>query len=798
MSKLIGTNPNQVPSNADLGSAAYIDAKDVLTKRNVGVSEIDAIIQKTASDVFVYDTTKDSDGGAWRHRTKNTSWYNEKLNTPTRGSRREFPSIAVIVAEPNKVTIYDADDQTLPMWMVFETTSGNLIGGSSAINAVVALNGTLVTAASGYAMETQFIADRSLDWYTNQLYLYNGNIEQRHDTLGFKLIESYGIIDSVVNDVAIKVLPNSPIDTLSGLPMPTIALATQLGISVINSDKNVRDITAGAGGSYNATSFVDISENNYLIFEQDSSSRALFYMPMPGADTQSETNDGNIQDKVVLKFYENGAHEPYPSFNGAGIIEAIGMDGDKQALRGSLGELTILDANLKSPELGATAYIGNNYNTGWQVGDIKMSTLSSTDGGLLQNEYDLIPNGTFDSSASWSAANVDTTISIANGTLTISSINGGGYYGVASAPLQGSLIEGKRYVFSFRLISIGGTTPYYTRIGTASSGLSSSPSTNIVPTGGINALGYHSFTFTATADQASHTHILLGSRDDGSSQVFDDVSLRLAEEDRTMWDRGIQVFGTINKNQVATGAEIVEYSGWQDNANYLEQPYNSELNFGTGPFSITCWAKLPPIANSSDIILDRYAGGSTGRILFYTEYGGQYPRLYIEGPSGSTYVNPSVGLDDGLWHHFHANRRGDGTLEVWIDGEMVTKGGVNVDSINVDVASGTVTSIGTNYIKTDAWGGSLALLRISGTVPTPQQIKKMYTEEKLLFQQDAKATIYGSSNSITALAYDSDTKSLHVGTSQGRSVFQGLRRVEHTTDPITVAISANNGLVAEE
>ena len=57
-----------------------------------------------------YDTTEDSDGGAWRHRCTGTSWFNETLNTSIRGSRREFPAVALIVAEANKVTIYDGDD----------------------------------------------------------------------------------------------------------------------------------------------------------------------------------------------------------------------------------------------------------------------------------------------------------------------------------------------------------------------------------------------------------------------------------------------------------------------------------------------------------------------------------------------------------------------------------------------------------------------------------------------------------------------------------------------------------------
>ena len=74
----------------------------------------------------------------------------------------------------------------------------------------------------------------------------------------------------------------------------------------------------------------------------------------------------------------------------------------------------------------------------------------------------------------------------------------------------------------------------------------------------------------------------------------------------------------------------------------------------------------------------------------------------------------------------------------------------------------------------------------------------MYEDEKHLFQENAKATLYGSSDAVTALAYDDDTDLLHVGTSSGRSEFQGLRRINNTTEAVTTAISASNGLVAEQ
>jgi len=58
--------------------------------------------------------------------------------------------------------------------------------------------------------------------------------------------------------------------------------------------------------------------------------------------------------------------------------------------------------------------------------------------------------------------------------------------------------------------------------------------------------------------------------------------------------------------------------------------------------------------------------------------------------------------------------------------------------------------------------------------------------------------LYGSSSSITALAHDEDTDTLHVGTSAGRSDFTGLNRINNTTTAVTTVISASNGLIIEQ
>ena len=97
-----------------------------------------------------------------------------------------------------------------------------------------------------------------------------------------------------------------------------------------------------------------------------------------------------------------------------------------------------------------------------------------------------------------------------------------------------------------------------------------------------------------------------------------------------------------------------------------------------------------------------------------------------------------------------------------------------------------------------AWSGKLALLRISKTMPSTEQVKKMYHDEKKLFQPNAKCTLYGTSNMANAISYDDGTGILHVGTDQGRSEFNGFVRINNTTDAVATAVSASNGLVAEE
>jgi hypothetical protein len=65
------------------------------------------------------------------------------LDTAIRGSRKEFPAVAVIIAESNKVTIYDGDNTDLPMWRVFSGID-KWAASFNDLRAIAMLNGVLV------------------------------------------------------------------------------------------------------------------------------------------------------------------------------------------------------------------------------------------------------------------------------------------------------------------------------------------------------------------------------------------------------------------------------------------------------------------------------------------------------------------------------------------------------------------------------------------------------------------------------------------------------------------------------
>ena len=141
-------------------------------------------------------------------------------------------------------------------------------------------------------------------------------------------------------------------------------------------------------------------------------------------------------------------------------------------------------------------------------------------------------------------------------------------------------------------------------------------------------------------------------------------------------------------------------------------------------------------------------------------------------------------------------------MEFWMNGEHVetitgTSAAASFDNGVVTPMTTTINRYGNGFAH-DYTFDRMALFRIAGTAPLPEQVKKMYDDEKALFQPNAKCTLYGTSADIKGLGYDESNDIVYAGTSGGRSDFSGLKRINNTTTAVTTVISASNGLVAEQ
>jgi hypothetical protein len=888
------------------------------------LAEISAAVGGTAVDVFVYDTSRDSDGGKWRERTQNTSWYNEKLNTATRGARREFPAVAVIVAEANKVTIYDGDDPDLSMWMVFNASGGRMIWATQ-LSCVNSLNAKLSIGSPGSGFRyIDFISEDMREWRTTGVNSISGNISERNaGDLSLQDIPGQDVIvNQIINDIAMTVLPNAPVDPATGLPTPTIAVAcgdgSSSGFSIINHDGTVANKSYIESAKSQSVSFT--SDNRLVVSQKRNSNGDIWVAIYDNLTTSTSTTGVIVHDPNISVKYNDINYLNLPNI----LSGTTGTIGDKYIM--SENGLTLIDEGETYVDddgakiYGMAAYATSKYNTGWMPGDIKLAALSDS---VVENvgvdESELVPNGTFDlNTNNWSSTN-STTLSVDNQRLKLQGMgssyptaytsvnvvegieyevsaeyisNSNSFSGrirvSSSSPLGGDIVNGtiksagtthvnrftapstgsvyialmlqdsggnssgiwdnvsvkrsgelitngdfsngttgwsglsggvlsidnerlkieettnavdayavnssviptvvgKKYIITWQFIK-GTNTGFSVRFGNGGDQTSDYKSNTV---GEYTDDGYYSFEFTATATELNLSFIV----NEASTYGFvDNVSVRPVEADRSVNDNGLQIFGEINKTPVAPGADLVAYSGFSEN-NYLVQPYNADLDF-TDTMSIMLWVKgvtgnFNPIDRGTrgvDHSYGLYLKDAGGDIRFYYSVDGTTD-LRVEIADGASLIQSG-------WHHV-AVCTSEGKIKMYVDGKLL-KTADQVGNFYSQSINQNGLRVGRGSINSASWEDHLlAALRISATAPTAEQIAKIYRDEKPLFQQGAQATLYGTSDAVTALAYDQKTELLHVGTASGRSDFSGLSRVHQTNSPVTTCIDAEDGLIAE-
>ena len=419
------------------------------------------------------------------------------------------------------------------------------------------------------------------------------------------------------------------------------------------------------------------------------------------------------------------------------------------------------------------------------MGDVKRALLSSTDDTDL-NGTELVTNGNFSGNTVTGWTERETggsfTASNAEATLTYSS-------GVASWRQDIAITSGKAYHLSFQVVSTTTSSiQFYYNHGSGDLGVSMTGSA-----------GKFSATFVAASNSVRIFPRIFAS----GNMVLDNISLREAVLDRSDHPTkgGLGAIGTVPKTPVADGAELMAYGPFNNSVG-LVQTYDSALDYGTGDFYYMIWVKLSGHSPLQGIWSRQGAYQTSGNRIQVQTVGNANGEVAIYSGSNQSNFGVNSALGIGVWHHLAMVRRGNNMY--WY--KDAVQFATYQDTTNYDNTDAVLRLGGLSYQNHDIYNvnaypmsqGKIALFRTGKQAPSPQQLEKIYNDEKCLFHENAKCTLHGTSNSVTAVALDDSDDTIHAGTSSGRSQFQGLTRINNTTTAVTTKISASDGFVAEQ
>jgi hypothetical protein len=325
---------------------------------------------------------------------------------------------------------------------------------------------------------------------------------------------------------------------------------------------------------------------------------------------------------------------------------------------------------------------------------------------------ELATDGTFDTACSvtWACG---TGWSIAAGVATHSA-------GSASEISQNlATIDGISYIVEFTVsgVTAGNVQPLFTGGGVNIGGALRSTNDTFIET--ITSNGNLSFVLSCTSDF------------DGD---IDNVSVRLADPDRTANDNGLGVYGSIDKTLVASRATIVGYSNFSA-SNYLEQPYNSDFDPGTDAF--TWLGHFNESANSAiEVLFERDSAATAQRVTIQMNADGTISFTCDDDTTVRTATTTNT-YDDGNDHIIECEYSA-GTLSIYIDAVLTatTTGAALLTLTNTSAVLRFGLDVQDSNPLTN---GSLSLWRYADYTRTSEERRELYNKEKWYFKAGGPA-----------------------------------------------------------
>ena len=842
--------------NKKVGIGTDNPATKLEVNGQISQTEINTNVTTSSSSavkrVFIYDTRMDSDGGAWRNseRVKATSWYTESLGTSTRGSRAEFPVVAILVLESYKLTIFDGDDPAMPMWMVFDRKNDNASTGwwdgnnSNYGTDVHCLNGYMyltTSAAGGYSLN--WISEEMRNWYVTT---YSG--ARTGATIADRNSNTFPIrngsdpqggmtVSASQRSVDMRVMDNAEIDHQTGLPQPHVLIGSSGDnanmIRIIDDNFKTSLGRAGSwtsstggcwearwdhvhGGYWSSHGYHPETSGSY-----PNHGGSITYTPNIGISGTIQMMNANTRDTYLVGqgkgrdntppqltgvYQHEGSHWtsssvanfwlPNPSHSNPGKWH-IANNGK---YFGTQHGLTVASHHLEEiPQYDNTkaerdapvrrslhAYIGKDYATGYLFGNDKGCYGHQTSTTSLT------------SAVSASLAS-DPTFENGHGFGSIQSSATVTHNDSANTVTITS--SGASNVYAGREVT--GLTAgakylfsldFKRAAGSGTTGLTLHHSwanqSGTQYAGSNNLPADNTWRNMSCEFEAVGTSVWLNAYAKGTIEIdnFFIVPAANYESSRAYPARGAMAYGTVTRVPVATGAELTMLSGTDNTSDFLLER-NIDIDFSKDWY-LMFWC--PKGEGKASIERYNSAANYNNTVCLLSMSNNEIAIRHAGSPFNSF---------DTPYRFVCATHRGTtNTTNLWSGpGQLLQShtGGnwSNTYMADLNIGRGSYNNAYSHTSNASATG--VALLRYGQGLPQREHLEKIYYDELALMQPNAKCTLYGSSNAIKGMAWDKSTDLVHVGTSSGRSDFLGLRRINNTTVD-TGMLDAKNGLIAED
>jgi hypothetical protein len=485
-----------------------------------------------------------------------------------RGNKAKFPRLAAIVAEASNITIYDLTEPGRPMWMRFVRGSSavlytHLHGSGFTPNNVMMLQGVLViTSTAQGATVVNFPSDRSEYRGSSASGNRIGGISLRNVESSLFATGSLANIGNVsTNGLAMCVMPDTQVDPGNGMLMPTIAITHSSGVSLIQPSGAV----VSSAGTINMTAPV---LTPYYLYLSGNGTTTNYFVAQPSKVGASFAVPSILGGAPISSFVHN-----------ANVINGVVNIGRSFLVRRNsiLGKLSFCRLNETTPAASIAGNLGYGFNTGFWCGDVRRAWLSAIDAGTTSSA-NIMPNFDFATDiAGWTSVNSTPTWE-APGKIRVTNTASNGYvYRILTT------VPGRSYVFTVDM-TYGGVVGAQLRAATTQGG-------NDLVSTIFSVTGTHTVRFTASST-TTYIHLLNNGGAAGNFNEFDNIVIVPEEVDRSYKNMPLTNNGSVTKAPMATGADLVGYSGFSA-VNYLREAYHADLDFGTGAWRASAWVTIP-------------------------------------------------------------------------------------------------------------------------------------------------------------------------------------------------------------